>query len=115
LKQIVNDFIIPSKNAQTAEQQRGRHFQIRFDSDLLTYFVKDLGIGHGVFVKQEGPVMLKDNMIVNVGEAHIVVNLLRESGEEYDGGFHSASGEAQNDSPRLKLKIFGGPSSGEIL
>lgn len=76
--------------------------------------MKDLGIGHGVFVKQEAPVVLKDNMIVNVGEAHIVVNLLRDGGEEYDGT-HSVGGEAFSDSPRLKLKIFGGPSSGEIL
>jgi hypothetical protein len=47
--------VIPSKNPQTAEQQRGRHFQIKFDPDRLAYFIKDLGIGHGVFVKQEGP------------------------------------------------------------
>ena len=46
-------------------------------------------------------------MIVNVGEAHIVVNLLRDTGEDdYDN--------QTPDSTRLKLKIFGGPSSGEI-
>ena len=27
---------------------------------------------------------LRDNMIVNVGEAHIVVNILKESNDEYD-------------------------------
>jgi len=48
-------------------------------------------------------------MIVNVGEAHIVVNLLRETAEESDN-FNSSL-----DSSRLKLKIFGGPSSGEIF
>lgn len=48
-------------------------------------------------------------MIVNVGEAHIVVNLLRETADESDN-FNSGL-----DSSRLKLKIFGGPSSGEIL
>jgi FHA domain len=41
----------------TADQQRGRHFQIRFDPDKLKYFIKDLGIGHGVFVKQEEPIV----------------------------------------------------------
>jgi hypothetical protein len=51
-------------------------------------------------------------MIVNVGEAHIVVNLLRETGEDYGDGNLSPS---SSDSSRLKLKIFGGPSSGEIL
>jgi hypothetical protein len=48
---VVNDFVIPSRNAQTAEQQRGRHFQIRFDPDAMKYFIRDLGIGHGVFAK----------------------------------------------------------------
>ena len=82
-KTVVNDFVIPSKNPQTAEQQRGRHFQIRFDPESHKYFIRDLGIGHGVFARLDSPTVLKDNMIVNVGEAHIVVNLLHrdESGE----------------------------------
>jgi len=49
-------------------------------------------------------------MIVNVGEAHIVVNLLRESQGDESQHYTGDGGEA-----RLKLKIFGGPSSGEIL
>jgi hypothetical protein len=55
-------------------------------------------------------------MIVNVGEAHIVVNLLRDNGDEVDT-YQSASGGSIVDmaNTRLKLKIFGGPSSGEIL
>jgi hypothetical protein len=72
---VVNDFVIPSKNPQTAEQQRGRHFQIRFDPDVSKYYIKDLGIGHGVFARLDGPIILKDNMILNVGEAHVVVNV----------------------------------------
>jgi hypothetical protein len=48
-------------------------------------------------------------MIVNVGEAHMVVNLLRDTGDEEDD-YNQGS-----ESTRLKLKIFGGPSSGEIL
>lgn len=28
---VVNDFVIPSRNQQSAEQHRGRHFQIWFD------------------------------------------------------------------------------------
>lgn len=49
-------------------------------------------------------------MIINVGEAHIVVNLLKDQGDEYESYHHSG-----DVVPRLKLKIFGGPSSGEIL
>lgn len=115
---VVNDFVIPSRNAQTAEQQRGRHFQVRFDPDMAKYFIKDLGIGHGVFAKIDQPTVLKDNMIINVGEAHIVVNLLAkdESEDVIAGGVTAAEDEMQMKSgARLKLKIFGGPTSGEIL
>lgn len=52
-------------------------------------------------------------MIVNVGEAHIVVNVLKESNDDYEG--YGSSSSPRSDSSRLKLKIFGGPSSGEIL
>ena len=38
--------------------------------------IKDLGVGYGVFVRQEAPILLKDNMLINVGEAYIVVNLI---------------------------------------
>lgn len=48
-----------------------------------------------------GSVPLKDNMLINVGEAYIVVNLLPEGME--DGPHHT-----------LRLKIFGGANNGEI-
>lgn len=50
-KRVVNDFVIPNKNPQTAEQHRGRHFQIQFDLNSYNYFIKDLGVGYGVFVR----------------------------------------------------------------
>lgn len=51
-------------------------------------------------------------MIVNVGEAHIVVNILKDQGDDYDNQQYSPG--STSDCSRLKLKIFGGPSSGEI-
>mmetsp|Transcript_16474 Transcript_16474/g.27971 ORF Transcript_16474/g.27971 Transcript_16474/m.27971 type:complete len:218 (+) Transcript_16474:820-1473(+) len=111
---VVNDFVIPSRNIQTAEQHRGRHFQIWFDTqpERLGFYIKDLGIGFGVFKKmdtyglgpdfQQGRIELRDNMLVNVGEAYMVVNLLPEGAEE--------------DEPldTLKLKIFGGTNNGDV-
>ena len=47
--------------------------------------------------------MLKDNMLVNVGEAYIVVNLLPEGAEEEGRPYDT-----------LKLKMFGGPNNGEV-
>jgi hypothetical protein len=73
----VNDFVIPNRLQGTAENHRGRHFQVWFDLEDCCYFIKDLGVGYGVFVKQDSPVTLKDNMLINVGEAYIVVNLIR--------------------------------------
>ena len=101
------------------EQHRGRHFQIRFALELenIVYYIKDLGIGFGAFKKMDiqdnglgtrpeghraGKVVLKDNMLVNVGEAYIVVNLLPEGLD--DEGPHDT----------LRLKIFGGANTGEI-
>lgn len=50
-KKIVNDFIIPTKSESTSEQHRGRHFQIQFDVRSHAYFMRDLGVGYGVFVR----------------------------------------------------------------
>jgi len=50
----------------------------------MKYYIKDLKNGHGVFVKQDIPIDLLDDMIVNVGEAHIVVNILRDNQEDYE-------------------------------
>jgi|TARA_B110000285_G_scaffold232444_1_gene303505 hypothetical protein len=52
---------------------------------------------------ENGLAVLKDNMLVNVGEAYIVVNLLPEGAEELGRSYDT-----------LKLKMFGGPNNGEI-
>lgn len=52
-------------------------------------------------------------MIVNVGEAHIVVNILNRD-ESEDIGMSGGEDETLRGA-KLKLKIFGGPTSGEIL
>ena len=49
-----------------------------------------------------GCIILRDNMLINIGEAYIVVNLLPE-GIEDEGPHYS-----------LRLKIFGGSNNGEI-
>jgi len=54
---VVNDFVIPSKSASTAEQHRGRHFMIWFNPEDSHYYIKDLGIGYGVFFKIQEPIV----------------------------------------------------------
>ena len=53
-------------------------------------------------------------MIVNVGEAHIVVNLLNKDDSE-EAGLTGGAEEETLKGAKLKLKIVGGPTSGEIL
>eukprot|EP00356_Strombidium_inclinatum_P007549 CAMPEP_0170495206 /NCGR_PEP_ID=MMETSP0208-20121228/15076_1 /TAXON_ID=197538 /ORGANISM="Strombidium inclinatum, Strain S3" /LENGTH=159 /DNA_ID=CAMNT_0010771365 /DNA_START=723 /DNA_END=1202 /DNA_ORIENTATION=- len=100
---VVNDFVIPSRSLELAETHQGRHFQVWFEPHSKAYFIKDLGIGFGVFKKMEnGAAVLKDNMLINVGEAYIVVNLHPEGAEDMGQSYQT-----------LKLKMFGGSGNGE--
>ena len=51
----------------------------------------------------EGPIILKDNMLLNVSEAYLVVNLSPEKAAEEGKPYEI-----------LKLKMFGGPNNGDI-
>lgn len=81
----------------------------------MKYFIRDLGIGHGVFARLDGPIVLKDNMILNVGEAHIVVNVHAKDDSEDVAAGVTGDEDVQQKGTKLKLKIFGGPTSGEIF
>ena len=72
---IVNDFIIPACKKEDREKHAGRQFQIRFDTHGDCFLIKDLQIGYGVFTETVGPVPLKDNLLINMGESYIVTNL----------------------------------------
>lgn len=48
---IVNDFVIPLKERHLAEMHRGRHFQVSYNIDKDSYWIRDLATGFGVFVK----------------------------------------------------------------
>ena len=109
-KEVVNDFIIPACKREDKEKHAGRQFQIRFDRHTDTYFIKDLQVGYGVFTETVGPVPLKDNLLINMGESYIVTNLTPpdpEIVEEY--AINNLSGDGQLSSiapPKLKLRVF---------
>jgi hypothetical protein len=98
--EIINDFVIPTKERDLADKHRGRHFQIMFNPDRLSYHLKDLGVGFGVFVKTSEPLKLKDNQLFQIGSSFVVVGLIHMPGVKH---------------PRLRLKTFGGPCSGEVF
>ena len=69
------DFLLPPKEDRSGEKIVGRHFYIRYDSQLDEYFVKDLGIGYGIFAKIESPIYLQDSVLINLGQTYLVINL----------------------------------------
>ena len=84
------DFMIPSLSADEEVKHVGRQFMIRFDRKE-GFLIKDLGVGFGIFTEAVGPVILKDNLLVNIGESYIVANLFFRGAEMV---------------PKLKLRVF---------
>ncbi len=99
---IVNDFVIPNSDRALADKQRGQHCQIYYDPDVQQYFIRDLGIGFGTFVKIDNALRLKENYLLNMGESFLLVNLLPYPTGELPG-------------KRLRLKLFGAPCPGEVF
>ena len=74
--------------------------------------IKDLGVGNGSFLKVDCPVELIDNHLINIGDTYILINLifwdkrvdyLKDENTEEDLTF-----------PILRIKVFGGPSTGNV-
>jgi len=78
-----------------------RHFLIEYKIDRLKYYIRDLGIGYGTFIRLEYPLVLKDNHLINIGETFIVANIVSDS--------------VNNGKSQLRLKIFGIANSGETF
>ena len=62
------------------------------------------------------PLELKDNHLLNIGESFIIVNLLNEkfSVANYSISTHDSK-ESHENHMKLRLKLFGGPSTGEVF
>ena len=106
-KMVVNDFIIPVCKKEDKDRHAGRQFQIRYDEHADNYFIKDLQIGYGVFTETIGPVALKDNLLINMGESYIVTNIHAPDPDmvrEYDVVSNHEFGN--HPPPKLKLRVF---------
>jgi len=75
------DFNLPIKDKDNYEKI-GRYFQINFNSDINKYFIRDLLIGFGTFVRIDFPLKLRDNHLINIGETFIIINLILKKTEE---------------------------------
>ena len=61
------------------------------------YYIRDSDNTNGTFLKIDETVSLKDNHLIQIGESFLVVNMLKT-----------------RLLPRLRLKLFGGPCTGEV-
>lgn len=94
----INDIVIPLEDGEIAEQHRGQHFCIAYDIGKDLYFIRDLSIGFGSFVKLTQELVLKDSLLIQMGEHFLLVNLIQDS-----------------VFPKLKIKVVGPPSSDKLF
>ena len=66
---ILNDVIMPLTDKEAAEKHRGRQFEIAYKPAQLSYWIRDLGVGFGVFLRLDEKARLRDNTLINIGEA----------------------------------------------
>jgi hypothetical protein len=103
--EIINDYLIQPKDSETGMRHKGRHFQIEYSIPDDAYFIKDLGVGQGAFVRIDTPLDLKDNHLINIGNSFMIVNLIQgnkqsmnNSVSTYDGS--AGRGDKENHNPQ---------------
>ena len=74
---------------------------IYFDLDEKAYFLHDLALGFGCFLRITDTMVLEDDFLISIGESFMLINLIHKT---------------QSDIyPRLRVKIFGGQCPEEIF
>eukprot|EP00826_Nyctotherus_ovalis_P021141 TRINITY_DN16768_c0_g3_i6.p1 TRINITY_DN16768_c0_g3~~TRINITY_DN16768_c0_g3_i6.p1 ORF type:complete len:279 (-),score=52.58 TRINITY_DN16768_c0_g3_i6:18-854(-) len=100
---IVNDVVIKLKDKNLKDLYRGRHFKITYRAN--SYWIKDLGVGFGTFMKIDRPLIIQDGYIIMFGDSFLILNLLTDR----------FIGKKEEEAPRLKVTVYAGPANGEIL
>lgn len=70
-KIVVNDILL-------SEREKGvgkRHFMIKYNKDLQSFSIKDMGDGLGTFIRVNRPLALQNLNIVSFGDSHMIVNI----------------------------------------
>lgn len=68
--QIVNDYKVHIRGSKNSDYI-GRCFLIYFKIESKSYWIKDLNKGPGVFIKLDYPLVMKDGMIMNIGNSFL--------------------------------------------
>ena len=102
------DYLIKPKEEKYDNRFIGKHFQIKFNPNDMTYYLKDLGHGFGTFIKVTTWTKITNNMLLNIGENYIVFTLGVEEEllmSEKHGVNDDNKGKYNN---MINVKIFSG-------
>ena len=108
------DYVItPKEDAKDLDERfYGKHFQIRFNPSDSHYYLKDLGHGFGTFIKITSSIVIRNNLLINIGENYIVFTL----GIEEDTVKTKIDSSQKEDSDNiLNVKIFSGNTKQDIM
>lgn len=75
---MLNDLVIPINNASDCHQRDGRHFLIAYNIERDSYYLRDLGIGFGVFTRLDYALHIKDGHLLNIGSYFCKFSLRNE-------------------------------------
>jgi hypothetical protein len=98
---VVVDYKLKLTNPSYSDKNRGPHFMIFFDLDLSKFFIRDLMVGLGTFIRIKDQVVLEDDFLLSFGETFVLVNVIPKS---HDDCY-----------PKLRLKVIGGNNFSEIF
>jgi hypothetical protein len=91
-RHIVVDYKCRLNDKNIANKYRGPHFMIYYDLNFQGFFLHDLLIGFGTFVRITESLVLENESLINVGESFILVNILRRNNMDCY--------------PKIRLKLF---------
>ena len=94
------DFVVKQRDNNPENNNIiGRHFRIRFDINLMKYYIRDLGCGYGTFKKISDETKIKDSYLINIGNSYIVCTF---GVDEY-----TVDGKGIEDADKiLNIKVF---------
>lgn len=74
------DYLILPKEELVDEKFVGKHFKIWWKEG--NYYIKDLGLGFGTFIKLNKEMKINDKLLVNIGETYMVFSLGNEEDDQ---------------------------------
>lgn len=98
---IIIDYKLKLSNPIYGKKTLGPHFMVFFDLNKKTYFIRDLMVGLGTFVRVKEAMVLENDHLLSFGETYILVNIVNWG---HEGGY-----------PKLRLKVIGGNNFSEIF